>query len=76
MLDHPGYFMCEHCEMCVSRLAYHDCAEGKAHYTKLFREILDSEAFDPSYAMRAFDTAAAKKDETAHRKRAPRGTWS
>lgn len=75
MLDHPGYFMCEHCEMCVSRLVYHDCAEGKAWARVRFREILDREAFDLSATIRALDTAAAKKDETAHRKRAPVGTW-
>lgn len=82
MLDHPGYFMCEHCEACVSRLVYHDCAEGKAWLRAKAKEMASDEALRKDLQSlwdadmrRKLDAAAAKKVETAHRKMAPVGTW-
>jgi hypothetical protein len=54
----------------VSHHVYHDCQESKAYWAAESAKLWSKLSLDLQ-----FDVAAAKKDETAHQRRAPKGTW-
>jgi hypothetical protein len=65
-----GFYLCRHCTHMVSHHVYHDCQESKAYWAAESAKLWSKLSLDLQ-----FDVAAAKKDETAHQRRAPKGTW-